>query len=187
MPSSRRMLEECTNQKVARVYCDRWTRKTITLIESVASQPWCTGRVGLMGVSYLAMSQRRVAALKPPHLRAIVPWEGVTDLYREFAFHGGIPEGKFIPIWFKIRIKRGRNRRLPLAEDFLIERERHPLDDAYWLLKRPILEDIEVPALVCANWSDHGLHTRGSIEGFERISSREKWLFTHGRKKWETF
>ena len=145
------------------------------------------GRVGLMGVSYLAMSQRRVAALKPPHLRAIVPWEGVTDLYREFAFHGGIPEGKFIPIWFKIRIKRGRNRRLPLAEDFLIERERHPLDDAYWLLKRPILEDIEVPALVCANWSDHGLHTRGSIEGFERISSREKWLFTHGRKKWETF
>ena len=45
------------------------------------------GRVGLMGVSYLAMSQWRVAALKPPHLRAIVPWEGVTDLYREFAFH----------------------------------------------------------------------------------------------------
>ena len=51
----------------------------------------------------------------------------------------------------------------------------------------PILENIEVPALVCASWSDHGLHTRGSIEGFERISSRQKWLFTHGRKKWETF
>ena len=50
-----------------------------------------------------------------------------------------------------------------------------------------ILEDIEVPALVCASWSDHGLHTRGSIEGFERISSQHKWLFTHGRKKWETF
>jgi predicted acyl esterase len=43
------------------------------------------------------------------------------------------------------------------------------------------------PALVCASWSDHGLHTRGSIEGFERISSKQKWLFTHGRKKWETF
>jgi predicted acyl esterase len=157
------------------------------LIEWVATQPWCTGRVGLMGVSYLAMSQWRVAALKPPHLRAIIPWEGVTDLYREFAFHGGIPETKFIPIWFKIRIKRGRNRRFRLAEDFLVERERHPLDDGYWSSKRPILEDIEVPALVCASWSDHGLHTRGSIEGFERISSREKWLFTHGRKKWETF
>ena len=157
------------------------------LIEWVALQPWCTGRIGLLGVSYLAMSQWHVAALKPPHLRAIVPWEGVTDLYRELAFHGGIPETRFVPTWFKIRIKGGRNRRFPLAEDFLAERERHPLDDAYWSSKRPILEDIEVPALVCASWSDHGLHTRGSIEGFERIASKEKWLFTHGRKKWETF
>ena len=157
------------------------------LIEWTAVQPWCTGRIGLMGVSYLAMSQWHVAALKPPHLRAIVPWEGVTDLYRELAFHGGIPETKFVPTWFNNRIKRGRNRRFPLAEDFLADREHHPLDDAYWGSKRPILENIEVPALVCASWSDHGLHTRGSIEGFERISSREKWLFTHGRKKWETF
>jgi predicted acyl esterase len=38
-----------------------------------------------------------------------------------------------------------------------------------------------------ASWSDQGLHTRGSIETFERISSTQKWLFTHGRKKWETF
>ncbi len=156
------------------------------LIEWAASRPWCTGRVGLMGVSYLCMSQWRVAALKPPHLRAIVPWEGVTDLYRELAFHGGIPETKFIPIW-SMRLKFGRNRRSPLAEDFLAQREAHPLDDEYWESKRSILENIEAPALVCASWSDHGLHTRGSIEGFERISSRQKWLFTHGRKKWETF
>ncbi len=156
------------------------------LIEWGASQPWCTGRVGLMGVSYLAMSQWRVAALKPPHLRAIVPWEGVTDLYREFAFHGGIPETKFIPIW-SMRLKLGRNRSFPPGEDFLAEAAAHSLDDAYWASKRPVLENIEVPALVCASWSDHGLHTRGSIEGFERISSGQKWLFTHGRKKWETF
>jgi putative CocE/NonD family hydrolase len=102
------------------------------------------------------------------------------------AFHGGIPETKFVALWAKKRIKSGRNRRFPLAEDFLSEQATHPLDDEYWASKRPILENI-VPALVCASWSDHGLHTRGSIEGFERISSRQKWLFTHGRKKWETF
>lgn len=158
-----------------------------SLIEWTASQPWCTGRVGLMGVSYLCMSQWGVAALRPPHLRAIVPWEGVTDLYREFAFHGGIPETKFIPIWSTRRLTLGHNRRFPMAEDFLAETKAHPLDDAYWASKRPLLENIEVPALVCASWSDHGLHTRGSIEGFERISSRQKWLFSHGRKKWETF
>jgi predicted acyl esterase len=157
------------------------------LIEWAGSQPWCTGRVGLMGVSYLCMSQWYAAALKPPHLCAMVPWEGVTDLYREFAFHGGIPETKFVALWAKRRINNGRNRRFPLAEDFLSEQAAHPLDDEYWAPKRPVLENIDVPALVCANWSDHGLHTRGSIEGFERISSRQKWLFTHGRKKWETF
>jgi len=157
------------------------------LIEWAASQPWCTGRVGLMGVSYLCMSQWCVAALKPPHLCAMVPWEGVTDLYRELAFHGGIPETKFVTLWTKNRIKSGRNRRFPLAEDFLFEQAAHPLDDEYWASKRPILENINVPTLVGASWSDHGLHTRGSIEGFERISSRQKWLFTHGRKKWETF
>ena len=157
------------------------------LIEWTASQPWCTGRVGLLGVSYLAMSQWRVAALRPPHLRAIVPWEGVTDLYRELAFHGGIPETKFLPLLWKMRLKRGRNRRFPGQENLVAERDAHPLDDAFWTSKRPLLENIEVPALICASWSDHGLHTSGSVEGFERISSKEKWLFTHGRKKWETF
>lgn len=157
------------------------------LIEWAASQTWSTGQVGLLGVSYLCMSQWYVAALKPPHLRAIVPWEGVTDLYRELAFHGGIPETKFVRLWAKKRIERGRNRRFTLAEDFLTESAAHPLDDAYWASKRPILENIEVPALICASWSDHGLHTRGSIEGFERIASKQKWLYTHGRKKWETF
>jgi len=140
-----------------------------------------------MGVSYLAMSQWYVACLKPPHLCAIVPWEGATDMYREMAFHGGIPETKFVPLWFKNRIRRGRNRRFPLSEDFLEERERHPLDDEYWETKLPILENIEVPVLICASWSDQGLHTRGSIEAFKRVPSKQKWLFTHGRKKWETF
>ena len=157
------------------------------LIEWAASQSWCTGRVALMGVSYLAMSQWHAAALNPPHLRAFVPWEGVTDLYRELAFHGGIPETKFVSLWAKMRLARGHNPRFPMAEHFLVDRAAHPLDDSFWAPKRPTLERITTPALVCANWSDHGLHTRGSIEGFERISSPQKWLFTHGRKKWETF
>jgi uncharacterized protein len=43
------------------------------LIEWAAAQPWSTGRVGLNGDSYLALSQWRVAALRPPHLAAICP------------------------------------------------------------------------------------------------------------------
>ncbi len=157
------------------------------LIEWAARQPWSTGAVGLLGVSYLAMSQWRVAALKPPALKAIVPWEGVTDLLREFGYQDGVPETGFIGTWWKMRMLRGRNRAFAMAEDFPADRDRHPLDDAYWAAKRPALERIQVPALVCAGWGDQGLHTRGSLEGFERIGSRQKWLFTHGRRKWETF
>jgi putative CocE/NonD family hydrolase len=157
------------------------------LIEWAARQPWSTGSVGLLGVSYLAMSQWRVASLRPPALKAICPWEGATDLLRELGYQDGVPETRFTNLWWHNRMERGHNQRYPMAEDFLAERDAHPFDDAYWAAKRPPLERIEVPALVCASWSDHGLHTRGSLEGFERIGSPEKWLYTHGGRKWETF
>ena len=157
------------------------------LIAWAAAQPWSTGAVGLLGVSYLAMSQWRVAALRPPALRAIVPWEGCSDLLREFGGQGGIPEDGFVRTWWRNRMQRGHHRGSPLGEDFPADRDAHPLDDDYWRAKAPALEEIDVPALVCASWSDQGLHTRGSLEGYERISSPEKWLFTHGRRKWETF
>jgi predicted acyl esterase len=157
------------------------------LIEWVAAQPWSTGRVGLSGVSYLAMSQWAVAALNPPHLAAIMPWEGLSDMYRELAFHGGMRETGFVPAFYRQRVRSHHNPAFPLGEDFLEQIQRHPLDDDYWASKRPELARITVPALVCASWPDQGLHTRGSLEGFMRISSEHKWLFTHGRRKWETY
>ena len=157
------------------------------LIEWAARQDWSTGAVGLIGVSYLAVSQWRVAALAPPSLKAIVPWEGFTDALRELGYQDGIPETGFIRTWWTFRMKRGTHPGSRMAEDFPADRDRHPFDDPYWAAKRPALERIEVPALVCASWSDHGLHTRGSLEGFERISSQQKWLYTHGGRKWETF
>jgi len=157
------------------------------LIEWAAAQPWSSGKIGLSGVSYLAMSQWAVAALQPPHLAAIMPWEGVSDMYRELAFHGGMRETGFVPAFYRQRVRAHHNPAFPLREDLLEQIQHHPLDDAYWASKRPALARITVPALVCASWSDQGLHTRGSLAGFEQIASAQKWLFTHGRRKWETF
>ena len=170
----------------ASVLSDRDAEDYYELIEWSAHQSWSTGSVGLIGVSYLAMSQWRVAALRPPSLKAICPWEGVTDLLRELAYQDGVPETGFTTLWWR-RLRRAHNRHFAMAENFLEERDRHPFDDAYWASKRPALERIEVPALICASWSDHGLHTRGSLEGFERIGSAQKWLYTHGGRKWHTF
>ena len=46
------------------------------LVEWAAQQPWSNGKVGLLGISYYAGTQWRVAARKPKGLAAIVPWEG---------------------------------------------------------------------------------------------------------------
>lgn len=152
------------------------------LIEWTAQQPWCSGKVGLSGVSYLTIAQWQVASLQPPHLAAINPWEGYNDSYRERAFHGGIPEDVFMPRWLSnSRWSRGR------VEDVLEMRRRHPFFDAYWKSKAPDLSKITVPAYVVASWGDQGLHTRGTLEGFKQMSSKQKWLEVHGRKKWETF
>lgn len=152
------------------------------LIEWVAEQPWSNGKIGCSGVSYLAISQWQVAALHPPHLAAINPWEGYSDSYRERTFHGGIPENLFGPSWLERSIY-SKNQ----VEDVLAMVERHPFYDAYWKSKAPDLSKIEVPAYVVASWGDQGLHTRGTLEGFKQISSKQKWLEVHGRNKWEYF
>ena len=54
---------------------DIWSAREATdlyrSIEWAAGQPWSTGKVGLNGISYYAMNQWQVAALRPPHLAAI--------------------------------------------------------------------------------------------------------------------
>ncbi|HEX4195861.1 MAG TPA: CocE/NonD family hydrolase [Caulobacteraceae bacterium] len=42
-------------------------------IEWIASQPWCSGAVGMYGASYLSLTQLIAASERPPSLRAIVP------------------------------------------------------------------------------------------------------------------
>lgn len=66
------------------------------------------GRVGLLGVSYLALSQYAVAAEQPKHLATICPWEGFSDFYRDFARPGGVREDGFIIMWDKLTGHVGR-------------------------------------------------------------------------------
>jgi putative CocE/NonD family hydrolase len=49
------------------------------VIEWLASQPWCTGRVGMAGCSNQGMTQFRAATTMPPHLAAIAPTSAPLD------------------------------------------------------------------------------------------------------------
>jgi len=155
-------------------------------IEWAGVQPWSNGNVGLNGVSYFGMSQWVVATLNPPHLKAIMPGEALTDLYRDVAFHGGIPYN-FAGPWTQYRILPVIRPGAELVRNLALEVEDHPLFDEYWQSWVPDLGNITVPAYVMASWPDHGLHTRGTLLGFEKLGSTEKWLDIHGRKKWEYY
>lgn len=149
------------------------------LIEWAGTQGWSNGKVGMSGVSYLTSCQWTIAATRPPHLAAINPWEGWSDTYREVARHGGIPETHFWP-YIGERWGYGTGR----VENLAAETAAHPFLDDFWTTKAAPLSRVSVPAYVVASWSDQGLHTRGTFEGFRRIGSARKWLDAHGGKKW---
>lgn len=157
------------------------------LIEWAASQEWSNGNVGMIGVSALAMNQYYVAGRQspPPHLKAIIPWEGFTDAYRDFFFWGGIPETNFSRSLgpFKENLQK-----MPPEEAAKVWADAmDPVANQKMMLANPRLDLITVPVLLCASWSDKGLHTRGTFEAYRRISSKDKWLYVHGGKKWERF
>jgi putative CocE/NonD family hydrolase len=82
----------------------RETRDYVECIERAGIQPWSNGKVGLLGISYYAINQWQIAALGPPHLSAICPWEGGNDFYREFSRHGGILD-IFTSRWYPLRVR----------------------------------------------------------------------------------
>ena len=59
------------------------------ITEWLATQPWCDGNVGMLGISYSAHMQFMVAAHAPPHLKAIFPAMGAFDAY-QLLYPGGI-------------------------------------------------------------------------------------------------
>ena len=68
-------------------------------IEWASEQTWSSGKVGLLGISYYAGSQWRVAARQPKGLACIIPWEGMHDYYRDRVRQGGILSNGFIAFW----------------------------------------------------------------------------------------
>ena len=62
-------------------YTEQETRDGFDAVEWLAAQPWCTGAVGMFGISYGAFTAIQVAKLRPPHLKAIAPFQGTDDRY----------------------------------------------------------------------------------------------------------
>ena len=193
------------------VHGPRETADLYDCIELVAALPWCSGKVGMCGISYFAANQWRVAALNPPSLAAICVWEGYSDNYRDATHHGGILS-VFRKNWQEMQVKtvqHGLGERGPVSRvtgelvcgpETLSEEElarnradmprdilENPLDGDYYRAANGDLAKITVPLLSAGNWGGQGLHLRGNIEGFTRAASEHKWLEVHGGAHWAEF
>jgi len=186
------------------VWCERETQDLCQCVEWAGTQPWSSGKVGINGISYYAMNQWTVGALRPPHLAALCIWEGSSDYYRELCRHGGILSD-FLNSWHPRQVAsvqygvgtRGKTsvvtgeyvagpETLPKEElaknvaDTPGEPKRRRHFDDYYSRRIAKFEDIEAPLLSAGNWGGMGLHTRGNFEGWLRAGSKQKWLEVHG-------
>lgn len=149
-------------------------------IEWTAQQPWCTGKVGMSGNSWLAVSQWFIAAERPPHLSAIAPWEALTDMFRDSSNRGGIAVAAFneeIITTFS-----GLN----YIEDVPRMTLNNQLMNDYWQDKSARLERIKVPAYIVGSYTN-AVHTHGSFDAFRRITSEDKWLRVHNTSEWPDY
>jgi putative CocE/NonD family hydrolase len=162
-------------------------------IEWCAKQGWCSGNVGTAGISYHATTQWRVAGLQPPSLKAIIPWEGYGDAYRDAVFHGGIFQLYYLVTWYGTQMAHHllgdpqeynpdafRNERL-------YNYMRHNLDTGWWDNRGAQWDKIKVPFLSAGNWSGHNLHLRGNVEGYVRAASQHKKLRIHTGTHYHAF
>jgi len=68
------------------------------ITEWLAVQPWCSGAVGMYGISYSGTAQFMAAGTAPSRLKAIFPEMAMFDLY-DFCYPGGIFRYRFMKDW----------------------------------------------------------------------------------------
>jgi putative CocE/NonD family hydrolase len=155
---------------------DEYTKQeqddAVAIIEWLAQQPWCSGSVGMMGISWGGFNSLQVAARRPPPLKAIITLCSTDDRYADdihykggcllgenlgwaatmFAYSSRPPDPMIVGRrWKKIWLDRLENQPF-LASTWL----RHPHRDSYWK-HGSVCEEftaIEAAALCIGGWND---------------------------------
>ncbi len=149
------------------------TRDGYDAVEWLAAQPWCNGRVGMWGISYGGFTSIQVAALRPPHLRAIVPMYATDDRYTDDVHYvGGCVTASELTQYAVSQVASNALPALPArpGEDWvaawrarldatpvwLVPWLRHQRDGPYWRQGSlaPEYERIETAILMFGGWMD---------------------------------
>lgn len=143
------------------------------VVEWLATQPWCTGSVGMWGLSYGGFTSIQVAATRPLGLKAIVPVQATDDRYTDDVHYVGgamtvselsqyavsqVAMNAMPPLpsaWGEGWVD-GWRERLDATPVWLFEWARRQRDGPYWRQGslRPDYGRIEAAVLSIAGWMD---------------------------------
>jgi putative CocE/NonD family hydrolase len=175
---------------------DEYTKQehvdALEVIAWLARQPWCSGAVGMMGISWGGFNALQVAALRPPALKAIVSLCSTDDRYRDDVHRMGgalLADGLgWASFFFRTVCRppdpalvgerwramwRERLENVPLFMETWLGHQRR---DAYWK-HGSICEDygaVRCPTLLVGGWTDGYTNTIPRM--LERLSCPRKGL-----------
>ncbi|MBN1447139.1 MAG: CocE/NonD family hydrolase, partial [Bacteroidetes bacterium] len=116
------------------------------VVEWIAQQSWCNGKVATYGGSALGVIQFQTARHQPPHLVCAVPM--IAEYRNEYSnyYFGGVLRREHVVSMERLGF---------VTVDLITSR---PVEDAYWDFIRDrndYPEDISVPLLMVSGWFDH--------------------------------
>ncbi|PYI10263.1 alpha/beta-hydrolase [Aspergillus sclerotiicarbonarius CBS 121057] len=152
--------------EVVTMPCQKEGQDNYDLIEFLAAQSWCNGKISMAGNSYLTMTQYFTGAENPPHLACLAPWEGMCDIYEDQVRRGGIPNPGFVGGTMHGDVASATGSK---AIDFNAMCYKYPFKNAFWATYRPVT---------------NALHTNGTFTAWQELGSDEKWLRIHNSHEW---
>jgi hypothetical protein len=144
----------------------------VAILEWLEQQPWCNGKVGIIGISWGGFNGLQIAAMQPPQLKAVVSVCSTDDRYADdvhymggcllgdnlswastmFAYNSLPPDPEIVgDSWRDMWLERLKNNNLWL-ETWL----RHQHRDDYWR-HGSICEDFsraQTPVMAVSGWAD---------------------------------
>lgn len=181
------------SEGVTRLMWDsREQRDGYELVEWIARQPWCNGNVGMTGTSYGFWTSLLTAALRPPHLKTVVPLYGSTSSFYAFC-EGGLPmsfgyHADYLGIMLALqgappgyRDKDGYWRqvwkeRLASYRPWGLEWFGRLTNDEYWQISslNSLYDQIKIPVFAIGGWWDR--YPDGPLDLFKNLSGPTKIL-----------
>ena len=157
----------------------------------IARQPWCNGKIGMMGGSYVGIVQWKAALANNPHLKAIFPVVSGYDDYRDRYYSTGgalklgnrlewMAEnlrapgyhqdfGKFV---LHLPVRSADVAALGWTSPMYREIIEHPAFDSFWraISTKEHLEKVRIPVFSVGGWYDN--FAQSDLEAFAALSKR---------------